>query len=505
MPTLSDVHQLLELVDLTRDSVQRIIGEWAKLPVSSSCKQDGPADESEASLPSRELFEAQRTLIAASGKFVELVSSPSSRLLEVSSQYNEARCLHIAAVLRIPDILEENGDKGVSMERIAETVGIETRKLGRIMRCLCSIHIFQEVEDGVFRNNAISAGLAHNEPLRAYIAMFASDALPHALLDPEIGSSYSVKETAWQKAIGTTKERWNWLEEGTTATELLNGGSGAYPGPFGPDVTAILQGENTGESIRRPELDIFGLAMLGGGRVFGVAHLFGTPQYTVSGTEPRHILTVRADFPWASLGKAQVVDVGGGVGGFCLQLSKIYPNLNFIVQDRAPALAQAQREIWPQENPQALSNGRVKFLEHNFFNPNPVIGADIYWLRYILHDWSDEYCIQILSAIKEAMTRDSRILICDQVMNTTAGFAGRIASAPKPLPANYGYFTRYSHQRDIAMMSIINGIERTPAEFQNIIERSGLVMTRIYDCRSQVSLVECSLPDGTENGLNKCH
>jgi hypothetical protein len=142
----------------------------------------------------------------------------------------------------------------------------------------------------------------------------ASDALPHALLDPEIGSSYSVKETAWQKAIGTTKERWNWLEEGTTATELHNGGSGAYPGPFGPDVTAILQGENTGESIRRPELDIFGLAMLGGGRVFGVAHLFGMPQYTVSGTEPKHILTVRADFPWASLGKAQVVDVGGGVG-----------------------------------------------------------------------------------------------------------------------------------------------------------------------------------------------
>jgi hypothetical protein len=54
------------------------------------------------------------------------------------------------------------------------------------------------------------------------------------------------------------------------------------------------------------------------------------------------------------------------------------------VQDRAPVLAQARREIWPRENPQALNNGRVKFLEHNFFDPNPVVGADIYWLRYIL-------------------------------------------------------------------------------------------------------------------------
>lgn len=79
-------------------------------------------------------------------------------------------------------------------------------------------------------------------------------------------------------------------------------------------------------------------------------------------------------------------------------------------------------------------------------------------------------------------------------MNTTVGFAD-IASAPEPLPANYGYFVRYSHQRDITMMSIINGVERTPGEFKVIIERAGLVMRRIYDCRSQVSLIECMLPE----------
>jgi hypothetical protein len=103
----------------------------------------------------------------------------------------------------------------------------------------------------------------------------ASDALPRALLDPEIGSSYSVNQSAWQKAVGTTKERWNWLEEGTSGTELKNAELGAYPGPFGPEVTAAIQSNDGRESIPRPELDIFGLAMLGGGRVFGVAHLFG--------------------------------------------------------------------------------------------------------------------------------------------------------------------------------------------------------------------------------------
>ncbi len=83
----------------------------------------------------------------------------------------------------------------------------------------------------------------------------------------------------------------------------------------------------------------------------------------------------------------------------------------------------------------------------------------------------------------------SRILVCDQVMNTTLG-SPELTSAPAPLPANYGYHTRYSHTRDLAMMSIINGIERTPAEFKDIVERAGLKLQKIWDCRSAVSLVE---------------
>jgi hypothetical protein len=78
-------------------------------------------------------------------------------------------------------------------------------------------------------------------------------------------------------------------------------------------------------------------------------------------------------------------------------------------------------------------------------------------------------------------------------MNTTLVFEG-ISSAPEPLPANYGYFARYSHQRDITMISIINGIERTPAQIERIINLAGLSLSKIYDCRSQVSVVMCELP-----------
>ena len=47
------------------------------------------------------------------------------------------------------------------------------------------------------------------------------------------------------------------------------------------------------------------------------------------------------------------------------------------------------------------------------------------------------------------------------------------------------------------MMAIINGIERKPAEFRAIADAAGLRLRKIWDCRSQVGLVELTLPDST--------
>ena len=276
--TLADAHKLLQLLDLVAGSIRSVIAAWA----SPAAETTGPAGNE--NLASWELFQAQRTLLSATGVLTELVANPSSRLLEVSSQYNESRALHIAASLRVPDLLAEatkNGSKGLSVEDLSAKIGIESRKLSRLMRCLCSIHIFQESEPNVFANNGISAALVGNEPLRAYIMLFgfdlytASDHLPRTLLDPKKGKSYEVEETAVQSAVGTTKPRWEWLEETIPGQELLNPSGQAYPGAFGPDLQAALQSTDAQGLVKRPELATFGLAMLGGGRVTGTAHLFG--------------------------------------------------------------------------------------------------------------------------------------------------------------------------------------------------------------------------------------
>lgn len=99
----------------------------------------------------------------------------------------------------------------------------------------------------------------------------ASDHLPKYLLGKK-GASYKVDETPFQEAVGTTKPRWEWLEEKIPADQLALGGTG-YPGI--PDATEVINGAQKGGLVTRPEHEVFGLAMLGGGMVFGSAHPYG--------------------------------------------------------------------------------------------------------------------------------------------------------------------------------------------------------------------------------------
>ncbi|KAI9674799.1 MAG: hypothetical protein M1817_001703 [Caeruleum heppii] len=470
---------LLTVVDLARDAAGTVIEE-------SRRHNDQSAAESAVGLPSTKLYQARQTLLAVAGKLTELASDPQSRLQEISSQYFESRALHICVEHRVPDLLDDAGASGRSVESLGAQIGIEPLKLSRVLRCLTSIGVFDETAPDVFVNNRVSASLVRNEPLRAYIMLFAldlfsaADWLPTALTDPVKGPSYDVDQTAFQLAVGTVETRWDWLEQRIPANAKDFGRTG-YSGAYAPATpvskTTASKDEQTNGAVNgqkhdptetkaRPELEIMGLAMVGGGRVTGKAHIF--------------------DFPWSSLGAGTVVDVGGGVGGLTLQLSQQYPSLNFVVQDRPSVLKQAET-IWQKENPDALKQGRVKLMPHDFFQEQPVKGADVYWFR---HDWADDYCVRILSSIVPAMGPNSRILIVDQIMNTTLG-CPELEPAPSPLPANYGYAKRYSHQRDLCMMAIINGIERTPAQFKDLAHRAGLRIERIWECRSQVGIVEC--------------
>lgn len=86
----------------------------------------------------------------------------------------------------------------------------------------------------------------------------------------------------------------------------------------------------------------------------------------------------------------------------------------------------------------------------------------------------------------------SRILLAEQIMVCAVG-DDRIRRAPVPLPANYGAPARFSHQRDINMCGLINGIERSPVEWDALVAAVGLKVLRFYECRSQIGIIEIGL------------
>jgi len=166
--TIVDAAQLLQISELISSNIRNVIDACAEEASPSTTPN---AASTGKILPSPALHEAQRILLAATGTLTELVSEPSVRVLELGCQYWESRALYIAAERRIPDLLVSADGVVMTAEELGAKVGIEARKLDRVMRCLCSNHVFREVTGGKFANNRISAALVGNEPLRAYVLL----------------------------------------------------------------------------------------------------------------------------------------------------------------------------------------------------------------------------------------------------------------------------------------------------------------------------------------------
>jgi hypothetical protein len=80
--------------------------------------------------------------------------------------------------------------------------------------------------------------------------------------------------------------------------------------------------------------------------------------------------------------------------------------------------------------------------------------ADAYVLKWILHNWDDEECQQILSTIHEAAPADGRLFIIESVV-------------PGPETSHY------AKRLDVSMMVQVGGRERTRDEYLSLLERTG--------------------------------
>jgi O-methyltransferase/methyltransferase family protein len=160
----------------------------------------------------------------------------------------------------------------------------------------------------------------------------------------------------------------------------------------------------------------------------------------------------------------RVVDVGGGQGGLLAEILKAHPAVMGTLYD-CPEVVQE-----PAYLTDAGLINRCEIVGGDFFKSVPI-GGDAYILKRILHDWSDQRCVQILRTCREAMGEKTRILVVDAVVP----------------PGNESHPNKVM---DILMMALVEGRERTEEEFRDLYRQAGLKLTRVIATPSVLSIVE---------------
>jgi uncharacterized protein YlxP (DUF503 family) len=160
-----------------------------------------------------------------------------------------------------------------------------------------------------------------------------------------------------------------------------------------------------------------------------------------------------------------LADIGGGNGSLISAVLQRYPAMKGILFDLGHVTGRAR------ENMQASSlSDRCTVIEGSFFESVPS-GADAYLFRHIIHDWTDEQSIQILSNCRKIIPNDGRLFVVEAVVPT-----GNEASLSKDF--------------DMTMLTFPGGIERTAEEYRLIFEQAGFKLSSITPTASAISVIE---------------
>lgn len=166
-------------------------------------------------------------------------------------------------------------------------------------------------------------------------------------------------------------------------------------------------------------------------------------------------------------GIGTLVDVGGGQGAFLAAILSKYPGMRGVLFD-LPEVASG--EILKASG--VADRSRVE--GGDFFKGVP--SGDAYILKHIIHDWSDEDAVKILSSVARAAAPGSRVLLVEAVLKPRG----------EPDPGKI---------IDIEMLVMTNGgRERTADEFADLFRRAGLTPGRVIPTEAPVFILEATRP-----------
>ncbi len=183
----------------------------------------------------------------------------------------------------------------------------------------------------------------------------------------------------------------------------------------------------------------------------------------MSGLSHMAMQAVLASYSFA--GARKVVDVGGSHGSFVAAVLQREKTARGVLFDRPEVIDGAGAAL-----EQAGVIDRVERVGGSFFESVPA-GGDVYLLKHILHDWSDDECVKILRNVREAMVLDGRVVVVEMLI-TDQGPPSRA-----PL-------------LDLNMLVMLTGKERTTEEFAALFAKAGLKLHAVTPTQSAFVVIE---------------
>ena len=158
-----------------------------------------------------------------------------------------------------------------------------------------------------------------------------------------------------------------------------------------------------------------------------------------------------------------IVDVAGGQGALLQGILARNLKATGILLDAASVLRSVSVD--------AAVADRLSKAPGSFFEGVPG-GGDLYILRRILHDWNDDKAAEILRQCRQASGPAAKLLIIEAA------------------PPDKGESGNNWAGVDLLMMLLMDGRERTAADFEQLFARSGFKLSRIVRTNSPFWIVE---------------
>ncbi|KAL5332378.1 S-adenosyl-L-methionine-dependent methyltransferase [Aspergillus crustosus] len=341
----------------------------------------------------KDITTARQQLLEAAQTIVDTLTGPAEHLRWLACRYHDMSSLRFIYHFNLAPAIPLTGS--ITYTELASTTNINEDHLKRILRHAMTNRLFSEPEPGRVAHTASSALLVRSKALNDWVGYTTEETYPASAKLVEayesFGPSLSPTETGYNIAFGTEKPMFLHMAEDPERERR-----------FANTMVEMVSTEG-----------------------YGIHHLVG-------------------GYRWDKLGKAKIVDVGGSTGHACIAIAEKATDATFIVQDLPGVIEQGKKAL-----PKDLVE-RVIFQDHDFFTPQPE-AADIYLLRFILHDHPDPVAVKIVQSLVPAMRNGSRLIVNDGVLP-------EVGAVPKGEE-------RIARIMDLEMLTTFNARERPLADW----------------------------------------